>query len=282
MKITFDFNKSIDENASEYFTKSKKSKKKLVGAKETLQKFEEKNKEEFEKEVKGEVKFTKLDTSKKPWFEKFHWFISSDNYFIVAGRDATTNEIVIKKHTSSKDLVFHTDMAGSPFAVIKSDSKDIQIINEDLEVPKGDIPKNTIDETAAFVAMYAKAWKLGLSDIKVFYVNPEQVSKEANSGEYLAKGSFMIRGKTNYSEYTPEYGVGIIGNAVMCAPLSAIRVHCKTVVQILQGNEKTSVIAKKIKSILREKENIDVDLDSLVKILPAGGCEIKKERLKKY
>ena len=30
---------------------------------------------------------------KKMWFEKFLWFISSDNYVVVGGRDAQQNEV---------------------------------------------------------------------------------------------------------------------------------------------------------------------------------------------
>jgi len=43
----------------------------------------------------------------KEWYEKFRWFISSDDFLILGGRDATSNEIVIKKHTEKNDLVFH-------------------------------------------------------------------------------------------------------------------------------------------------------------------------------
>ncbi|MGE0793325.1 MAG: NFACT RNA binding domain-containing protein [Candidatus Woesearchaeota archaeon] len=283
MKVQLDFNKTVDENASSYFEKAKKSRKKITGVKETINKFTKVNEVENAKEIKVKEKFTKLVNSKKLWFEKFKWFISSDGYLIIAGRDATTNEIIIKKHTTSKDIVFHTDMAGSPFAVIKHDSSDVKLIDENLKIPKFDkIPEQTLKETASFVALHAKAWKLGLTEVKVFYVTPEQVSKEANPGEFMAKGSFMIRGKTNYIHYDFQYAVGLINNQAICAPISAIQKYSKTFVELLQGNEKTSVVAKKIRQILKEKEQKDVSVDDLVKVLPAGGCEIKKERIRKY
>ena len=31
-------------------------------------------------------------------FEKFYWFISSDNYLIIGGRDQQQNELVVKKY----------------------------------------------------------------------------------------------------------------------------------------------------------------------------------------
>jgi predicted ribosome quality control (RQC) complex YloA/Tae2 family protein len=281
MKITLDFNKSVDENASSYFEKAKKSRKKLVGTKTTLEKFEnEKANEKIETNTK---KLTKLENKNSLWFDKFKWFVSSDGYLIIAGRDATTNEIIIKKHTETKDLVFHTDMAGSPFAIIKFDSKDVKLINDKLKVPKFEtIPEQTIKETAAFVALHSRSWKLGLGNAKVFYVSPEQVSKEANPGEFMAKGSFMIRGKTNYVSYDFEFGLGVFFEKVICGPIIAVQTHSKTVVQILQGNDKASEVARKIKSTFREKENLDLSPDDIIKTLPSGGCEVKKERIKKY
>ena len=32
------------------------------------------------------------------WFEKFLWFISSENFIVIAGRDAQQNELLVKKY----------------------------------------------------------------------------------------------------------------------------------------------------------------------------------------
>ena len=56
---------------------------------------------------------------KREWYEKFRWFISSEGFLVIGGRDATSNEIVIKKHADKNDLVFHTDIKGSPFHLSK-------------------------------------------------------------------------------------------------------------------------------------------------------------------
>lgn len=31
------------------------------------------------------------------WFEKFFWFISSENYLVIAGRDQMQNELIVKR-----------------------------------------------------------------------------------------------------------------------------------------------------------------------------------------
>lgn len=254
MKITLDFRKTVDENAADYFEKSKKAKKKLKGALKALEQSRLKlKKAEEEVVVAEESKIKKIQ--KREWYEKFRWFVSSDGFLVIGGRDAVTNEIVIKKYCDEKDLVFHTDMAGSPFVVIKSEGKEI--------------PKATMQEAADFTAVFSRAWKKGLSTLDVFYVKPDQVTKEANAGESLAKGSFMIIGKTNYLPPKMSLGVGIYEKKVMSGPVSAMKKHCEKIVEVVQGDNKASDIAKTIKKL------IDGDLDEIIRALPAGGCNIK-------
>jgi len=266
-EITLDIRTSIEENASFYFDKAKKLKKKLKGAEEALEltrlklnkiEKEEKTKQkkenlEQEKKEKEEIKKQR----KKQWYEKFRWFISSEGFLVIGGRDATTNEIVIKKHTDKNDLVFHTKMAGSPFFIIKTENK-----------KPGKI---TIEETATAVLTFSRAWRLDILTADVFYVNPEQVSKKAKPGEYLEKGAFMIYGKMNLSNPIVDLAIGITkDNMVMAAPLTAVQKKCEKYLELKQGREKAGQIAKKIRA------KIGGELDDIIRVLPSGGFEIKK------
>lgn len=254
MKITLDIRKSVEQNAEEFFSKAKKAKKKLEGAKKALIISKEKLRKAEEKEVIAEAPKIKK-VKKREWFEKFRWFVSSEGFLVIGGKDATTNEILIKKHTEKEDIVFHTDMAGSPFVVIKAEGKQI--------------PKNTIQETSDFTADFSRGWKKGMSSLEVFHVKPDQVTKEANTGEFLPKGAFMIRGKTNYITPKINIAIGIYEDKVMSGPVSAIKKNCKECVEIFQGEKKTSEVAKLV------KKKIGGDLDEIIRALPAGGCNIK-------
>jgi predicted ribosome quality control (RQC) complex YloA/Tae2 family protein len=259
MEIEFDLKKSVDENAGTYFNLAKKAKKKLEGAKNALKvskkKLDQLQKQE-EKFWKEEEKKQEKKERKKEWYEKFHWFISSEDFLCIGGRDATSNEIIIKKHTEKEDLVFHTDMAGSPFFVIKNGQEAKEI---------------TIEETAQAVAVYSRAWKLGHTSADVFYVKPDQVSKEAQAGEYMSKGSFMVRGKTTYLHPKVQYAIGLLNEEIIGGPITAIKNKTKNFVTVIPGREKKSAAAKKIRSKLKGG-----DLDDIIKFLPAGGAEIKK------
>ncbi len=259
MEIEFDLTKSVEENAGKYFEAAKKAKKKLEGAKvalaETRKKLDLLLKQEskfLEEEAQKSIKKEK----KREWYEKFHWFISSEGFLCLGGKDATSNELVIKKHTDKNDLVLHTDMAGSPFFVIKNG----QAAGEE-----------TIKEAAQAVAVYSRAWKLSHTSADVFYVKPEQVTKEARPGEYIPKGSFMIYGKTQYLHPKLEYAIGLVDETIIGGPRSAIEKQTKNFMSVIPGKENKGAMAKKIKHKLKGG-----DLDEITKFLPAGGAEIKR------
>jgi len=107
MQIEFDLTKSVDENAGKYFDLAKKAKKKLEGAKQALQK-SKKELDDLEKKenkfIAEEQKKQERKNRKREWYEKFHWFISSEDFLCIGGKDATSNEIVVKKHMEKPNI----------------------------------------------------------------------------------------------------------------------------------------------------------------------------------
>lgn len=258
-QLTLDLTKSVEENASDYFEKAKKIKKKIKGAEEAFKQHIKKLNELEAKQEKSdaeELKKSEVQQRKKEWYQKFRWFISSDGFLVVGGRDATSNEVVVKKHMEKGDLAFHTDMAGSPFFIIKSGGKEI--------------PDRTIKETGDATCTFSRAWKLGLQSSDVFYVFPEQVSKKTKAGEYMGKGAFMIYGKSNYVENKINLAVGVTKDkAVMGGPEEAVKKNCEKYVSLRPGDEKASSVAKKISY----KLGGNLDLDEVIRALPAGNFE---------
>lgn len=284
MKITFDVTKSLEENASDYYQKAKEARKKLVKVEETLATFRKK-KEQLEA-AQGEAfafSYKKITPVHHFWFEKFKWFITSEGFLVIGGRDATTNEIIVKKHTDADDLVFHTDMAGSPFVVIKKNSsEDVQKLLPGQILP-AQIGEASIQEAANFCAIHSRAWKQGLTTTDTFFVTPSQVTKEANAGESLSRGSFVIRGKTTYVPVDLGFGVGVVAGEepfLLSGPLRALT-RCETFVTIEQGRDKASAVAKQVRLTVREATQLDLDLDEIIRHLPSGGVQIKKERKRK-
>ncbi|MCF7861430.1 NFACT RNA binding domain-containing protein [Candidatus Woesearchaeota archaeon] len=256
--ISIDINKSIEENASLYYAQAKKLKSKREGITKIL----EKTKKDLLRITEAQMvvqKKAETKPIKKKWYHNFRWFITSKGNLAVGGRDATSNEILIKKHMDKEDIVFHTDMAGSPFFILKQEQESSKpFVPDPLE----------LEEVAIATASFSRAWRLGLTTLDVFHVDPTQVSKTPKSGEFMGKGSFMITGKTTYIHPMIGLAVGEYEGMVMAGPLSALKHNCKKFVQITQGKTKTSQAAKKI------QKKIGCGLDEIVRSIPAGGVNI--------
>jgi len=263
MRLILNIRKSVEKNAADYFEKAKKAKRKIEGLKAALKKFElQKEKLLREKEsviARLEKPKPAKPERKKEWYEKFRWFYSSEGFLCIGGRDATTNDIIVKKHTQPGDLVFHTDAPGSPFFIIKAEGKTI-----------GEATK---EEAAQAAASYSRGWKLNLSSMEVYHVTPEQVTKEAKAGEYLAKGAFMIIGKRTYYHPNLELAVGVLDDGrIMGGPLPAVKKHCKKYAIIRQGDEKPSDIAKQLIKLLGAGTP-----DEVIAVLPSGEMRVAKQ-----
>ncbi|MFH1788435.1 MAG: NFACT RNA binding domain-containing protein [Candidatus Altiarchaeota archaeon] len=242
MDARLDVRKTLPENAQDYYGRSKKAKAKIPG----LEKAIEDTRAQIERltdkilaEGREREQKAAKSTRKIKWFEKFRWFVSSDGFLVIGGRDATSNEIVIKKHTDASDLVFHADVQGAPFFVVKNPDKN-------------ELPEDTVREAAEAAASYSSGWKKGVGELDVYYIMPEQVSKTPESGEYLAKGAFVIRGKRNWMRKTSlrlAVGVGE-DDAVLGGPVSAIEKACSVLAVIAPGDLKQGEAVKRVSEIL--------------------------------
>ncbi|MEA1924833.1 MAG: NFACT RNA binding domain-containing protein, partial [Candidatus Altiarchaeota archaeon] len=250
MRFIIDSNKSVSENAEYYYRKSKKAKKKIRGALKALEKTRKKldgldRKEQVDKKIPEK----KEPRRNKKWFEIFRFFESSDNLLVVGGKDASTNESLIKKHTMANDLVFHSHVHGAPFFVVKN--------------PEGvEVPDSTRMETAQAAASYSKAWSQGIGSVDVYEVGPEQVSKEAPAGEHLGKGAFMIYGRKRWYRNTP-LGVAVgfkIGEdkvRVYGGPVNAVKIRTDYFLELTPGRKKSKELASEIREKIRSMAKKD-------------------------
>uniref|UniRef100_UPI00358FD816 ribosome quality control complex subunit NEMF isoform X2 n=1 Tax=Myxine glutinosa TaxID=7769 RepID=UPI00358FD816 len=118
------------------------------------------------------------------WFEKFLWFISSENFLVIAGRDQQQNELIVKRYLRAGDLYLHADVHGATSCVLKNDTGN-------------PVPPRTLTEAGTFSVCHSAAWEARVV-VSAWWVHHDQVSKTAPTGEYLTTGSFMVRGKKNY------------------------------------------------------------------------------------
>jgi len=276
--FSLDLTRSIQANAASYYERAKKAERKFDGAekalRETKTKIQELQKGLREKTEKV-IKETPLKRKKKEWYEKFRWFNSSDGFLVIGGRDATTNEIIIKKHTEPTDVVFHADIVGAPFVVIKAEGK----------IPS----EQALREAAQFAASYSRAWREMFHAIDVYWVNPNQLSKSPPPGQYLEKGAFIVRGKKNYLRKVPLcVGIGTVIKEnyieVVGGPCEAIKKQTTSYVEVVPGQQASSSLAKRIRKLLAEKTPVELrkqvletPLEEIQSFIPSGKGAISLE-----
>ncbi len=257
LSVELRVDKSVGENAGLYYERAKKLKEKIKGAMEALERAKQELKNVKKREEKKKKEMRK--NRRRFWFEKYRWFISSEGFIVIGGRDAKTNEEVVKKHLGDKDLYMHADIHGAPSIVIKSEG--------------GEIGEATIQEAAQFAVSMSKAWNAGFGNLSAYWVYPSQVSKMGESGEYVVRGAWVVHGKRNYVHKVPlRLAVGEIEymgvKMVMCGPVDSVASRSSKYVVIEPGDIRKGTFAKEISS------KFGISTDEALKILPPGKIRI--------
>ena len=195
-KIRVDPDSSLPTIASKLFDESKKQK----GAVKSIEKLMKKTEEKLEKTIekgeiaKGSVGFKEI--RKKSWYERYRWFFTSDGVLAVGGRDSSSNSAIIRKYLEKNDKVFHAEVHGSPFFLLKGEDEELLPLS--------------LEEVAHATVCFSRAWQISAYGMSSFWVNPDQVKKGAPTGQSMAKGSFMINGTRNFIKVSSlKLAVGI-------------------------------------------------------------------------
>ena len=247
--------------ASAIFDYAKSLEAKSVAALESAKRLERRMPKPGEK-TQGKSK--PIARRKPEWYEKFRWFFTTEGKLAVGGRDAQTNGKLLSSHLESRDTVYHADIFGSPFFLLKGG--------------EGQSDEEVRQVSVATVA-FSSAWKTGLGSADAYWVRPEQVSSAAPSGEYLSRGSFAIKGKKNFvNKNVVEVAVGMDpGGRIIVGPEEAIRPRSPRYLVLRPQREKSSDTAKRV---VRELASIAgrplpaSALDEALRMLPTGGGKL--------
>ena len=230
-------NVPVKEQIEELFENAKKLKKKATAAKKHLALLEERLKKDRERAEKTRVMIIK-SVRRREWYENFWWTITRNGYLVIAGKDASQNEVLVRKYLEEHDIFLHADIHGAPATILKNKHSDIP-------------PEDDIVDASILAASYSRAWKEGILAVDVFWVRSDQVSKSPPPGQYLSKGSFMIYGKKNYVRNVKlELAVGVQeldeGARYIVGSLEALKVRATPLAIISPGGEARERVARRI------------------------------------
>jgi len=221
-----DLSKSAAANASAMFSLSKE----LKARGEQL--FAESNVTSAEPKT---VELVLKKVRERAWYEKFRWAVLSSSRKLLLGRDAITNEVLVRKHSDEEAQVFHSDFVGSPFALVW---------------PPGEMTEKEIHEAADITASYTtKAWEMAFSSLDVYWVRGSQLSKSPPSGTYLTKGAFYVTGERNFVRGA-KLGVAI-GSIVEDDRIDIVAMHPDAVTDgsravVVPGGRSNAEISRKL------------------------------------
>jgi predicted ribosome quality control (RQC) complex YloA/Tae2 family protein len=216
----------------------------------------------------------------KEWYERYRWFITTDGLLAIGGRDASSNSALIRKHLTEHDIVFHAEVHGSPFFIIKNAAAFITAQEGKID--------SSLQQVAQATISFSRAWRDGLSSADAYWVMPEQLKKGAPTGQFLPKGSFVIEGKRSYFKGVEiRLAIGLVQlngrETLVCGPEEAIKKRSIFYAVLLQGGMDPMNVAKKVKSEfvkiadnnIKIAESIKhISFDDFVRALPAGQSKL--------
>ncbi|WP_100182826.1 ribosome rescue protein RqcH [Candidatus Nitrosotenuis aquarius] len=267
-KIQIRADSSFPALASTLFNEAKRQ----SSAIESIESLRRKNQKEIDKlrsksqETKKAVFFTEF--KKKEWFERYRWFYTSDGLLAIGGRDSSSNSAIIRKQLAKNDKVFHAEIFGSPFFVLK-------------DVPES-LPFDSLNEVAQATVCFSRAWREAMYGMSAYWINPDQVKKAAPSGQFLSRGSFVLEGHKNFIKAPNlKLAVGILYHderyIIMCGPPEPVKKICICYAVIEPGLDEMTECAKRLRvEFIKLQEDIakQFTIDDFVRALPAGESHI--------
>ncbi len=281
---------TVHQNAQHFFTTATKQKAKTKGAVDALEETNIQLKRALKKEVKAKEsgRLSKLKRSKRLWFENHRWSMTSGGHLLVGGKDAKGNDAVVKKHLSGSDMYLHADIHGAPSCSLRASQGFVVDENRPSHIPE-DIPTfklvdklgdekitdEKLIEAATLALCWSRAWASGGGHGTVFAVKPAQVSKTAQTGEFVGKGAFIVRGQRQwFRDLDVKIGVGIVAiNGVpllMSGTPELILSICSRYAILTPGISKKDRLANRI------YKNTGISTDEILAVLP-GSCDIMDE-----
>ena len=129
---------------------------------------------------------------------------------MVGGRDAKGNDAIVKKHLKGDDMYLHADLHGAPSCAMQSqrgfvaDERPPAYLPEGMpafrlsdRIEAGAITEADLEQGAQLALCWSRAWGSGGGHGTVYSVKPAQVSKTAQTGEFVGAGAFIVQGNVS-------------------------------------------------------------------------------------
>mmetsp|Transcript_17184 Transcript_17184/g.37074 ORF Transcript_17184/g.37074 Transcript_17184/m.37074 type:complete len:1292 (-) Transcript_17184:45-3920(-) len=270
--VTVSIKESAHGNARNMFASYRASKEKeektMEASTTALKAAEAKARAQLAEAQKKKARVQVLPQRKTYWFEKFAWFVTSDNYLVMAGKDAQQNELLVKRYLRPGDAYLHAEVHGAATCILRAKRRR----RKDGRTQVIPLSDQALREAGHFTICRSSAWASKMVT-SAYWVESHQVSKTAPTGEYLTAGSFMIRGRKNFLPASSlEMGLGVL---FRLGDEASVARH---------ANERRDFALLEQEQILVEREEAEAEKEEAAAPLsltvePGGVSEIGVEKL---
>ncbi|KAL5343805.1 hypothetical protein BJX70DRAFT_7 [Aspergillus crustosus] len=190
LTIDIDLALSPWANASQYFDQKKvaavKAERTTQSSTKALKSHEKKVKDDLKRNLKQEKQV--LRPSRKTfWFEKFLFFVSSEGYLVLGGRDGMQSEILYRRYLRKGDVFIHADLEGATPIIVKNRPG----------ASSSSISPSTLSQAGNLSVATSTAWD-SKAIMSAWWVEARQVSKTSQAGDLLPVGDFLVKGEKNF------------------------------------------------------------------------------------
>jgi predicted ribosome quality control (RQC) complex YloA/Tae2 family protein len=254
-RVTLFVHETVEQNVERLYEQARKFKKKRIGALAAMAAVPSKAAPKASVAAKRE---------KPRWYHRFRWFETSDGALVLGGRDAGQNEELVKRYMEGNDTFVHADVHGASVVIVKG-------------------PTERWDEVAQFAASYSGAWRAGHLEADVYAARPDQVSKTPEAGEYVGRGSFIVRGERTWFRSVPlAVAIGFGPRGVIGGPPGAVAPRAEVAVTLRPGPFEPNDTARQVLRTLRERLGTDggrsakavLNTEAVARFVPPGGSEV--------
>ena len=153
------------------------------------------------------------------WFEKFHWFVTTENCLVLSARDASQADILVRRYMNvERDAFVHADVPGAPVTVVKAPpvrdgTNDVDtdgVRDVDTSSRRGrrgggwcnDVPPLSLAQAGAACLCRSSAWD-SRHVISAWWARPEDTRKVTPEGDPLAQGVVWTVGRRHFLPPAP-------------------------------------------------------------------------------
>lgn len=256
ISIAIDIGLSAFANASSYFDskKSAETKQDKVEKKTSLalKNAERRIQSDLAQKLKFEPEAIK-QIRPKFWFEKFYWFISSEGYLCIAGRDDLQTDMIYYRYLNDNDCLVSSDVTGSLKVFVKNPYTGQKV------------PPTTLMQAGVFALSASDAWSNKITT-SAWVLEVSEISKRGHGGHFLPEGQFEYKSQKEFlapSQVVMGFGLFWLADESTAEKYKSSREQRQKDLPIVLGNVKKELEGLRSTYLEKEKSQTALNLDEI-------------------